>query len=251
MRSSGAIKAVKPACETISAGGRATSLAPMRPEGFAVPACVLNVVESFGCGGFLLDRERQLLFLNPTGTDCLGDGLTLRGKRVAATDRESDVQLQSLIETALNSAESRDSPVSVRLRRGSSLPLVVHIVRLDEHARPALKGASVLLVAFDPKRCEPPPPEMLTDLFGLTPAETSVALGIANGRHLAEIAAERGVKIETVRAHSKMVFGKTGTRGQAELAALLTRLTLLAPRHRGDIGRENALRGFQFFRSTN
>lgn len=82
-------------------------------------------------------------------------------------------------------------------------------------------------MAFDPERCKPPPPDMLTDVFGLTPAEASVAIGIVGGRHLAEIAADRGVKIGTVRAYSKTVFSKTGMRGQAELAGLLTRLAFL------------------------
>jgi hypothetical protein len=171
----------------------------MRPEGLAVPACVLHVFESFGCGGFLLDRERRLLFLNPTGVECLGDGLMMRGKQVAAMDRESDVRMQSLIGAALNSTDGTCGSASVWLRRHSTLPLAVRIVRLEDVARPALKGASLLLVTFDPERCRPPPPEMLTDVFGLTPAEASVATGIAGGRHLAEIAAGRGVKIGTVR----------------------------------------------------
>jgi len=63
--------------------------------------------------------------------------------------------------------------------------------------------------------------------FGLTPAEAEVAIGIAAGRTLAQIAAERGVKVGTVRAHSKTVFSKTQTRGQAELTGLLTRLAFL------------------------
>src|SRR5215831_13324944 len=180
----------------MGASSRAMSLSPMRPEGLAIPACLLHVFESFGCGVFLLDRERQLLFLNPTGVDCLGDGLTLRGKQVAAADRESDVRL----------------------------PLVVHVVRLEENVQPVLRGASVLLVVFDPECCQPPPPGMLIDLFGLTPAEASVAIGIVGGRHLTEIAVDRGVKVGTVRTYSKTVFAKTRTRSQAELAALLTRL---------------------------
>jgi len=198
----------------------------MRPEGLAVPACVLHVFESFGCGGFLLDREGQLLFLNPTGEDCLGDGLMMRGKRVAATDRESDVRLQSLIGAALT--DGAYGSASLRARRDPRLPLAVHVVRLGDEARLALKRASLLLLAFDPERCEPPPPDMLTDVFGLTQAEASVAIGIVGGRHLAEIAADRGVKIGTVRAYSKIVFAKTRTRGQPELAALLTRLAFLA-----------------------
>jgi DNA-binding CsgD family transcriptional regulator len=223
-------------CETIGASSRVMSLAPMRPQGVGVSACVLHVFETFGCGGFLLDRERELLFLNPTGMDCLGDGLMMRGKRVAATDRDSDLRLQSLIGAVLSSTETAYGSSSVWLQRESKLPLAVHLVRLGEEARPALKAAHLLLVAFDPERCQPLTPNMLIDLFGLTPAEASIALGIASGWHLAEIAAARRVKIGTVRVYSKTAFRKTGTRGQAELAALLTRLAFLArhPRNSSD-----------------
>jgi DNA-binding CsgD family transcriptional regulator len=203
----------------------------MRPEGFAVSACILQVVESLGCGGFLLDRERQVLSLSPTGVDCLAEGLAIKGKRVAAKDRDSDLRLQTLIGAALNSSDSAYGSASLMVRRHARLPLSVRIVRLEDQAQVALEGASLLLVAFDPERCQPPP-DMLIDVFGLTPAEASVAIGIAAGRQLAEIAADRGVKIGTVRAYSKIVFGKTGTRGQAELAALLTRMAFLAPRRR-------------------
>jgi DNA-binding CsgD family transcriptional regulator len=223
-------------CETVGASSRATSLAAMGPERFAVSAVVLNIVESLGCGGFLIDRERQLLALNPTGVDCLAEGLTMRRNRVAATDRESDVRLQSLIGVTLNSTDSAYSSASMLVRRHARLPLAVHVVRLRDEARPALNGAGLLLVAFDPERCQPPPPDMLTEVFRLTPAEANVAIGIADGRHLAEIAADRGVKIGTVRAYSKTVFAKTGTRGQAELATLLTRLAYptMAPEQNRD-----------------
>jgi hypothetical protein len=40
---------------------------------------------------------------------------------------------------------------------------------------------------------------MLTDMFGLTPTEASVAIGIVGGKQLAEIAADRVVKTGTVR----------------------------------------------------
>jgi DNA-binding CsgD family transcriptional regulator len=199
----------------------------MRFQGFAVPACVLHVFESFGCGGFLLDRERKVLFLNPTGLHCLGNGLIMRGTRVAAADRGSDVRLQSLIGAALSSTDGAYGSASMFVQRHSRLPLAVRIVRLGNRPDQHLKGASLLLVVFDAERCKPPPPDTLSDLFGLTPAEASVAIGIVGGRHLAEIAADRAVKIGTVRAYSKIVFGKTRTRGQAELAALLTRLAFL------------------------
>ena len=83
-----------------------------------------------------------------------------------------------------------------------------------------MDSARLLLVSYHPESCQVPPADMLSHMFGLTPADASVAIGIVGGRQLAEIAADRGVKTGTVRVHSKTVFAKTRTRGQAELAAL-------------------------------
>jgi DNA-binding CsgD family transcriptional regulator len=68
---------------------------------------------------------------------------------------------------------------------------------------------------------------LLTSRFGLTPAETRIALGIARGETLAAIAAAHGISVETARTHLKSVFTKTSTHRQAELAALLGQLMKL------------------------
>jgi DNA-binding CsgD family transcriptional regulator len=196
--------------------------------GCAAMACLLNVLESLGHGGFLLDNERRVLAHNSIAVNTLGGGLTLRGKRVAATDRASDRRLQSLIEAALP-VGGPEGANWVGVRRDSRLPLLVLIFRLKGDAWAVLNAARLLLVACDPERSQIPPHHMLAEMFGLTPAEAGVAIAITAGRQLAEIAADRGIRIETVRSHSKTVFGKTQTRGQAELAALLTRLAFPAP----------------------
>jgi DNA-binding CsgD family transcriptional regulator len=212
-----------------SATNQDVGLSRIWTERSTVSRCVLNVIGCLQCGGFLLGHDRQVLFLNKIASYCLGDGLTVRGKSLAAMDRESDVRLQSLIGLALHSPQRPNELPSAVVRRGSRLPLVVRILRLEENAQPALNSARLLLVSHDPENCQVPPPDMLTDMYGLTPAEASVAIGIVGGKHLAEIAADRGVKIGTVRAHSKSVFAKTRTRGQAELAALVIRMAFLIP----------------------
>jgi DNA-binding CsgD family transcriptional regulator len=198
-------------------------------DGLAAGICVLSIFDSLGYGGFLLDRGRQVFAHNRIAANCLGDGLTLRAKYLAATDRESDVRLQNLIESALKSVEDPGTPVSIGLRRDFRLPLVVRTLHLAEDRRPGLHSATLLVVASDPEFSHVPPVNMLSEIFGLTPSEASVAIGIAAGKQFGEIAADRGVKIETVRVHSKTVFSKTRTRGQSELASLLTRLAFPAP----------------------
>jgi len=103
------------------------------------------------------------------------------------------------------------------VRRSLRLPLVVHVHSVTRDASPRL-----LLVACNPELSQVPPASMLGDISKLTPAEASIAVGIASGKQVTKILVERRVKIETVRIHTKSVFGKTQTRGQAELAAPVT-----------------------------
>lgn len=57
--------------------------------------------------------------------------------------------------------------------------------------------------------------------FGLTPAETRIALALTQGRPLAQIATDFGISRTTVAFHMRNIFHKTGTSRQAELVAVL------------------------------
>jgi DNA-binding CsgD family transcriptional regulator len=105
---------------------------------------------------------------------------------------------------------------------------VLRVVRLDEKSRQA-SAAKLLLIAFDPEMKRVPSREVLQQAFDLTRAEADVAIGILSGKTLAEIASVRDIKVGTVRAHSKVVFQKTRTRGQADLMGLLSRFAFMAP----------------------
>jgi DNA-binding CsgD family transcriptional regulator len=201
----------------------------MDHEGNPAAIWTLHVVQSLGYGGFVLNSGRQLLAHNKAAKRYLGNGLVLNAGRVVATDPQSDERLQSLINTSLKSGEGPYGTAFIGLRRNLRLPLLVHVLRLAEGCGNVVSAVQLLLVTCDPERGRTPPHDMLIDVFGMTPAEARVAADIAAGQRLIEIAAKRRVKISTVQSHSKAVFGKTGTRGQAELAALLTRLSVLFP----------------------
>jgi DNA-binding CsgD family transcriptional regulator len=67
-------------------------------------------------------------------------------------------------------------------------------------------------------------PTALCDLFGLTSREAAIAMLLADGHGLEEIARRLRMAIGTARNHLKSVFEKTDTTRQAELVALLGRL---------------------------
>jgi DNA-binding CsgD family transcriptional regulator len=192
----------------------------------ALAAWALGVIGLLGCGVFVLDDTRKVLFLNGVAATLLGDGLVLRGDRLTVTNRDSEQQLVALMASNASRRPGAVELASAAIRRESRLPLVARSMMIDAGIRSMFNSATRLLVVSDPELRAGPPPDLLGPMFGLTPAEVQVALGVARGQNLAGIAADHGNKIGTVRAHAKAVFAKTGTRSQAGLAALLGRFVL-------------------------
>jgi DNA-binding CsgD family transcriptional regulator len=67
-------------------------------------------------------------------------------------------------------------------------------------------------------------PELLQQAFGLTPAEARLALLLAKGSGVTAAAADLKIGRETARTQLRIIFQKTGTHKQAELAACLARI---------------------------
>ena len=59
------------------------------------------------------------------------------------------------------------------------------------------------------------------ELFDFTPAETALALELANGLSLEDTAEKLGIMRNTARAHLRAIFSKTGVRRQAELVRVM------------------------------
>jgi DNA-binding CsgD family transcriptional regulator len=68
-------------------------------------------------------------------------------------------------------------------------------------------------------------PIFIGSMFDLTPAETKITIALLHGGNLRGIAAVQHVSIETVRTQLKSIFAKTNTSRQADLIALLMRVT--------------------------
>ncbi len=67
-------------------------------------------------------------------------------------------------------------------------------------------------------------PRRVAALFGLTRAEADVAVAVAAGRRVAEVAAGRGVSASTVKAQVRSALGKAGVPSVQELGLLFARL---------------------------
>ena len=82
-------------------------------------------------------------------------------------------------------------------------------------------GAAAVAFVINPEKRAELGGERLTQLYGLTRAETAVCTQLASGLSLAEIAERLDLTRETARIHFKRILSKTGTHRQAELTRLL------------------------------
>jgi DNA-binding CsgD family transcriptional regulator len=110
----------------------------------------------------------------------------------------------------------------VLLKRNNEQPLIAHLAVGSEGA-PAHRPMRLTDLHDFPV----PHEDTLRVVFDLTPAEARLAQGVARGDTLEEIASALGIKMTTARTQLASVFAKTGTRRQAKLVAILTRLALL------------------------
>jgi DNA-binding CsgD family transcriptional regulator len=85
----------------------------------------------------------------------------------------------------------------------------------------AQQNPSVAIFIGDQEQRRVAPDAVLAELFGFTPAESSLALLLSNGLTLDEASDELGVTRNTAKSHLSSVFSKTGLTRQTKLVQLI------------------------------
>lgn len=198
-------------------------------------------LDALATGVMVVDAEMRLLLVN-AAAEALVSGVsgirivrrTLGGTApqgtVMAVHRDDNAALSALVRaTALDGS----SGGAVRLRNESLSPataaLVTPLPRRLSDAPGSLSGrvagqALLLLRDLSSTTLVPPSPEMLRDLFGLTPAEAEVACAISGGVTKSSVAASRGLRESTVRTQVRAILEKTETANLRDLERLLATL---------------------------
>ena len=83
------------------------------------------------------------------------------------------------------------------------------------------EGAKVAVFLSDPNLQQPISIDNLVSVYNLTPSEAQVAISLANGHSIEEIANLSHHSMHTIRSQLKSVFRKTGVSRQSELIKLL------------------------------
>ncbi len=111
-----------------------------------------------------------------------------------------------------------------------SLTILASSVRaqdVDRLADADLQGAAVLLFIIDPANKAGIPATWLMDAYGLTLAESKVALAVSSGLSIPETAHQLRLSQNTIKTQLRNVFAKSGVNRQTELARLIASIGLL------------------------
>jgi DNA-binding CsgD family transcriptional regulator len=198
--------------------GRPVSLPPSEPAS-GVGSLKLNsfgtMLDRIGLGYVVLDEHKNIIGWNPVAKAALnihGEPKNLLKEISSAfkrllTDARCDLSPGTLCWIVIPHVSGRPVIVQEKCDFTPSNESVVFLLARD--SRPKTNGLR------------------LRKLFGLTGAETELALSIACGYTLLEIAQSRNLSRTTIRSHLASLFAKTETRRQSELMALLTRMAVL------------------------
>ena len=149
--------------------------------------------------------------------------LTLRNDMLHAVDSRADRQLQTAIAEMID-GETRQRPRILSIAEtGSDRTHELLIIGVPTTSLLTGGGETcVLMFVRNDVVLGSEDSELLQAVFSLTPAETNIAVDLANGRHLDDICADLGIKKNTARAHLRSIFLKMGLTRQVEMVHALS-----------------------------
>ncbi|OEY66331.1 helix-turn-helix transcriptional regulator [Marinobacter sp. X15-166B] len=197
--------------------GRSESLGAIYADAINRLSVATILLTETGTVQKLNDYARQLLEH--------ADGLKLVGDRLEASYPSDNKELQKRIKEAFE-ARARGEALSgeaLSVTRPSgevNLGIVLEAIPdagwIDDKDQPTL-----LLYVRDAVNKSTVSSAAAKQLFDFTPAETALALELANGLSLEDAAESLGIMRNTARAHLRAIFSKTGVRRQAELVRVM------------------------------
>lgn len=192
---------------------------------FASARALTNTVDSHTEGAAILSGSGRVLHATRKFLEYVPTVFALKGGRLTASSAADGRRLEIEIRAAATGAKTFGAPKPVALRRKERLPLIVHCSPIAGAASDFLSLGKVLVTLDDPDLEVASDGAMLARNFALTPAEARLAVLIGAGIAPVEAAKREHVTVETIRKRLKVLFAKTGTHRQSELAVMVSHLT--------------------------
>jgi DNA-binding CsgD family transcriptional regulator len=180
-----------------------------------------NSVERLPVGILLIGRAGDVLHANSRARKLLEarDGLRLDNGRLVLTDRAAQKRYEEALARVLDGHPELAAPLQVP-RPSGLRPIQLLASPSHDRAEP-WSGAAAIVWIHDPEETPVPSSLALEQLFGLSPAESRMAVSISSGSTLREYATNAHVTAETARFRLKQVMAKMGVHRQADLVRMV------------------------------
>ena len=191
---------------------------------------VTDLLDASRLGVIHLDQRGRVTAANDRARRILRHGgLSDRGGELRARNPAAHAHLERLVAGALPSA---GVPVSgsLLLRRSSGiLPVVVHVKpvvapQLDYR----VPRVAVLVLLVEPGHQARIDPAPVATVLGLTRAESQIAVALAQGQTVRDVAGSTGRQVSSIHWHLKRTYRKLGITRQAELVEVVRALIAFA-----------------------
>jgi DNA-binding CsgD family transcriptional regulator len=201
-------------------------------ETFAELGMARELLEQLDYPMLLVDKTRGIWHNNGRAEVMLKTGTVVsnRAGLLACHDKVDDGALTAAIyELQALDGKPQTTPIRrVVSLRGSDGRVYLALISATQPARTMGAfghGACALIILHDPREARQEQDLLvLTECFDFTPAEARVAIAIAKGANLKQIAQRTGTGLSTVRTHLQRVMQKTAVERQTDLVRVLMAL---------------------------
>ena len=172
-----------------------------------------------------LDRRGRILAANDRAQTILrrGDGLVDRDGMLRARGRADQVRLERLVGDALPASGAVAVSGSMVLRRSPVVPpFAVHVKPVGiPHPDHGARHVAALVLIVEPGRQHRINPDLVATTLELTVAETQVAVWLAEGKSVRDIAKATGLSENTLYWHLQQIYQKKSISRQVDLVRLV------------------------------
>lgn len=188
-------------------------------------------LDRLASGTILLDTRGRILHMSAVAARMLAvpDGLRIEAGQLAAVLPAEEAALARLIgRAAAGASGDRGGALTISRPSGRRAWVVaVAPVRLEVGWLAPRRPAAVVSIT-DPEHTPALAADRLSELYGFTAREAEVALGIASGLELKDVAGSLGLTVLSARQYLSRALQKSGAHRQHDLTRLLVTLGMTA-----------------------
>ena len=191
----------------------------------ALGASVTDLLDNPRIGVIHLGRRGQIIEANDRARAILlsGDGITDLDGELRAREPADHARLEQLVAAALPTSSAVPVSGSILLHRATVLPpFVVHVKPVDIRQPDfGAQRVAALILLTEPGYASRLNFSLVAAALELTPAESYIAVRVAEGKTVREIAAATGRKASSIHWYLKQIYRKLGISRQADLVRLV------------------------------